>query len=131
MSRLNPFADNVGFQPGAPRSVGAPDDLRMAEVRARFTAVKKGQRSVTTAPPPTALKRLNQSMWSELNEGDWERVRLMEHSQGMWAKEYFDGTQHEWVGIGAPPKPQPLLRHSMYSGYLPPHLVDPAHSKVK
>lgn len=126
---MNPFEPPRGnLQP--PTAVRLPsfvDAMPLNSAQARMSASQHGRPPVTTAPPLKATQRLNQRLWKDY---DLERVQVMEQTTQMRADTAYDGTKLQWVGVGPFPKPLPLYRYNMYSGFLPKHMVDPAHKST-
>jgi hypothetical protein len=87
------------------------------DAHARNAQNKRAGRPINTAAPPRILERLNQGLWHSIN---FEAQQIADQTRWMWAKEAYDGTKHEFVGVGKPQyAPKPLLRSVAFKSFLP------------
>lgn len=96
----------------------ASDVLRaFPDAHARVAQGQRAGRPLNTQAPPRMLQRLNQGLWHSLN---FEAQQIADQTRWLWAKEAYDGTKFEYVGVGKPQyAPKPLLRSVAFKNFLP------------
>lgn len=98
-----PMADGVRANPTQNKEFRLRKLRDMKHGRSTWSGGRK-------TPTPT-MNYLNQRLW---DGQDWETIELMDDTRKIWAHEWFDGSQFEWVGYAKPFTRQPLIRQNLY-----------------